>query len=173
MFWLIFVCISYHLCPQFWHTRTVSLRCFSFCFFGAKILIISAGMVKHSHQIGTHHQPIHSHQTTPWCLFFSSVSVTICTFTFSLPQTGHFILLTSYYLGCTPLSVFIIHHLSAFVNNFFLKFYNYFEKKKAPPFGRVFFIGVFPACPWPCKRCFSLAEWKDHIFLPAAHKWFR
>ena len=97
MFWLIFVCISYHLCPQFWHTRMDLWCCFSFCLFGAKILIISAGMVKHSHQIGTHHQPIHNHQKIPWCLFFSSVSVTIWTFTFSLPQTGHFILFASYF----------------------------------------------------------------------------
>ena len=118
MFWLIFVCISYHLCPQFWHTRTVLWRCFSFCFFGAKILIISAGMVKHNHQIGTHHQPIHSHQTTPWCLFFSSVSVTIWAFTFSLPQTGHFILFASYYSWCPTLSVFSITRISESVNNF-------------------------------------------------------
>ena len=118
MFWLIFVCISYHLCPQFWHTRTVLWHCFRFCFFGAKILIISAGIVKNSHQIGIHHQPIHSHQTTPWCLFFSSVSVTIWTFTFSLPQTGHFILFASYYLGCSPLSVFSITRIPESVNNF-------------------------------------------------------
>ena len=118
MFWLIFVCISYHLCPQFWHTRTVLWRCFSFCFFGAKILIISAGTVKHSHQIGTHHHPMHNHQKIPWCLFFSSVSVTIWTFTFSLPQTGHFILFASYYLGCPPLSVFSITRISESVNNF-------------------------------------------------------
>ena len=133
MFWLVFVCISYHLCPQFWHTRTVSLRCFSFCFFGAKILIISAGMVKHSHQIGTHHQPIHSHQTTQWCLFFSSVSVTICTFTFSLPQTGHFILLASYHflIFCgLAFHTSYYTHLFRFVNNFLIKFYNYFSKRK-------------------------------------------
>ena len=120
IFWLIFVCISYHLCPQFWHTRTVLWRCFSFCFFGAKILIISAGMVKHSHQIGTHHHPMHNHQKIPWCLFFSSVSVTIWTFTFSLPQTGHFILFASYFLFLVyPLTVFTVHHISVFVNNFF------------------------------------------------------
>ena len=95
MFCLIFAYLSYHLWPQFWHTHTDLWRCFSFCFFGAKIFIIIAGMVKHSHQIGSHHHPIHNHQTTPWCLFFSSVSVTIWTFTFSLPQTGHFILFAS------------------------------------------------------------------------------
>ena len=131
MFWLIFVCISYHLCPQFWHTRTVLWRCFSFCFFGAKILIISAGMVKHSHQIGTHHHPMNNHHKIPWCLFFSSVSVTIWTFTFSLPQTGHFILFASYFLFWVfPLTVFIIHHAYAFVNIFLIKFYNYFAKRK-------------------------------------------
>lgn len=174
MFWLIFVCISYHLCPQFWHTRMDLWCCFSFCFFGAKILTISAGMVKHSHQIGNHHQPIHSHQTTPWCLSFISVSVTICTFTFSLPQTGHFILFASYFLFLVyPLTIFIIHHVSLFVNNFFLKFYNYFEKKKAPPFGRVFFIGAFPAYPSPYKRCFSLAEWIGRIFLPTVRRLYR
>ena len=155
MFWLIFVCISYHLCPQFWHTRMDLWRCFSFCFFGAKILIISAGMVKHNHQIGTNHQPIHSHQTTPWCLFFSSVSVTIWTFTFSLPQTGHFISfrLLSFCLG---ISLKCLYYTSSIriCQQLFLKFYNYFEKKKTPPFGGAFLISFFPAYPSPCRRWF-------------------
>ena len=171
MFWLIFVCISYHLCPQFWHTRMDLWCCFSFCFFGAKILIISAGMVKHSHQIGTHHQPIHNHQKIPWCLFFSSVSVTIWTFTFSLPQTGHFILFASYFfvfgisLNCLYYTSYI-----RICQQLFIKSYNYFVGKKTTPFGRAFFIDAFPAYPSPCKRCSSPAEWIGHISLQAVHK---
>ena len=130
MFWLIFDYIFSHLCQQFWQTHIDLWRCFSFCFFGEKILIISAGMVKHSHQIGTLHHPMHNHQKIPWCLFFSSVSVTIWTFTFSIPQTGHFILFASYFLFLVyPLTVFTIHHISVFVNNFFLKFYNFFKER--------------------------------------------
>lgn len=87
---------AFQLYPHCWHTHMLMCLVSSFCRFGANILTISAGRVKKSHFAGTHHQPMHIHQSTPRCLFFSCVSETICTFTLLLPHFGHVIQITSF-----------------------------------------------------------------------------
>ena len=86
---------AFQLFPQFWHTHIEMCFCLSFCFLGRKAANI-AGIVKKSHFIKIHHQPMNSHQIIPWCLFLSWVSVTACTFTFSLPHFGHFIIVVPF-----------------------------------------------------------------------------